>query len=547
MRSSILILLCCSAFYAKTSVLTINQIDSVLDLAESLKGNNTDSCFYFSKLAQEQAQNINYQNGIGRSSHVLGSVYSTYGLFSKAVHQFAKAKMIYQNQNNSIALGNVLINLGEAYYFSDNLALSLNEFQNALTQFEAANHVLGIAKTYSQIGHYYEKQGDYSKALSYQQKALEIYKDVLDKEGLSKVHLNIGSIHEDAEEFERAYVHFYKAFELNEQTNDLSTRVDILNNIGDVFRKTGRFIQGEVYTRKALQLATELNDQRQIQSGLKDLAKTYAKKGIYDSAFFKLDTVLELYKKMFVESNAQQISGIQTLYNLDEQEQELALLKKESELNASRKNLSYITTIALLAMLISIFVFYRFRLRKNKQLHEAEQNLIESKLSVAQEHQQELENELDIKNKALTTYALQTVQDKKVIKDLAQKVEHVKKNMSDSDLQKVLQDSLIEIKSALKQENYWDDFKVFFEQVHPNFLKQLEMLVPKISSAEKRLCTLLKLNMRSKDIATVMRISPDSVRIARYRLRKKLPIEQGEELVSFLNNIEKYAEKEPQS
>lgn len=510
-----------------------------LNQALAYQKTNTDSCFYFANLAYEKAEKEANQNIVAKSAHLLADVYSTYGLYSKAIDHYNAAKAIYKEQSNDKELGQLLNDLGEVYYYAKNLKLSLDEFEAALKLNKQINDSLGMAEAYTQIGHYYEKEQTYLKALTYQQRAKEIYKSYNDSIGLAKVHLNIGSIYEDQADYELAFIHFQQAYDYNRCGDNRKVQVDILNNLGDIFRKTARFYQANLYMNRALNIAIQLGDQRQIQNSLKDLAKNYADQQVYDSAFFILDTVLDLYKTMYLESNTQQIAGIQTLYDLHEKEYEFDLLKKESELSASRKSLLYITLIALLILVLVIFFSYRFRIKKNQELYLSEQRLIQTKLSNAQEHETELEVKIAAQNKALTTYALQTVQDKKVIKDLAASVEHVKNNIKDSDLEKVLQQSLLDLKSALNQDNYWEDFKMFFEQVHPNFLKQLLLLAPNISSAEKRLCTLLKLNMRSKDIATVMRISPDSVRIARYRLRKKLPIEQGDDLVGFLNNLEK--------
>ncbi|MCB0469322.1 MAG: helix-turn-helix transcriptional regulator, partial [Flavobacteriaceae bacterium] len=58
-----------------------------------------------------------------------------------------------------------------------------------------------------------------------------------------------------------------------------------------------------------------------------------------------------------------------------------------------------------------------------------------------------------------------------------------------------------------------------------------------LSPAELRLCMLLRLNLSSKEIASILRITPDSVRIARYRLRKKLTINTKDDLQTFILNL----------
>ena len=79
----------------------------------------------------------------------------------------------------------------------------------------------------------------------------------------------------------------------------------------------------------------------------------------------------------------------------------------------------------------------------------------------------------------------------------------------------------------------------YFGQIHPNFFSTLKQIVnDKLSSSEMRLCMLLRLNLSSKEIADILHITPDSVRIARYRLRKKLPLESKDDLQDYLLNLQ---------
>ena len=74
-----------------------------------------------------------------------------------------------------------------------------------------------------------------------------------------------------------------------------------------------------------------------------------------------------------------------------------------------------------------------------------------------------------------------------------------------------------------------------FDEIHPDFTQKLNQIaLKKLTATELRLCLLLRLGLSSKEIASVLRITPDSVRVARYRLRKKLPLESQDELVNFM-------------
>ncbi len=86
-------------------------------------------------------------------------------------------------------------------------------------------------------------------------------------------------------------------------------------------------------------------------------------------------------------------------------------------------------------------------------------------------------------------------------------------------------------------ENFWNEFESRFESVYESFYYKLNLLFPDLTSGEKKLCALLRLNLTSKDIASITFQNPQSVDMARYRLRKKMNLKQEENLVDFLMKL----------
>lgn len=80
----------------------------------------------------------------------------------------------------------------------------------------------------------------------------------------------------------------------------------------------------------------------------------------------------------------------------------------------------------------------------------------------------------------------------------------------------------------------WDQFNVAFHNVKPNFNKNLLDVFPDLSPAEIKLCTLIHIGMSIKDISSLLNQSPDGIRVSRSRLRKKLNLDTGQNLESFL-------------
>jgi CheY-like chemotaxis protein/DNA-binding CsgD family transcriptional regulator len=83
----------------------------------------------------------------------------------------------------------------------------------------------------------------------------------------------------------------------------------------------------------------------------------------------------------------------------------------------------------------------------------------------------------------------------------------------------------------------WKEFEHHFEQVHETFYENLTEKFPGLTANEKKLCALLRLNLSSKEIASITFQNAQSVDMARYRLRKKLDIEKEVNLNVFLAEI----------
>ena len=97
---------------------------------------------------------------------------------------------------------------------------------------------------------------------------------------------------------------------------------------------------------------------------------------------------------------------------------------------------------------------------------------------------------------------------------------------------------LQQILSKLQQQNTtnnWNEFRYYFEQVHPSFYENLEKRYPDLTIKEKRLCAFLRLGLSSKDISAITFKEVRSVESARNRLRKKLGMTPDGNLTEFLS------------
>ncbi len=95
--------------------------------------------------------------------------------------------------------------------------------------------------------------------------------------------------------------------------------------------------------------------------------------------------------------------------------------------------------------------------------------------------------------------------------------------------------SKINMNKALDKE--WENFTTYFNKVNTGFLDQLTKTSKDLSNNELRMCALLKLRLSNHEIATILNIEAKSVRMAKYRLKKKLDLAEELDLAEYLQSI----------
>jgi PAS domain S-box-containing protein len=147
-------------------------------------------------------------------------------------------------------------------------------------------------------------------------------------------------------------------------------------------------------------------------------------------------------------------------------------------------------------------------------------------------HQEVLES----KKRELVSSALRLIQVNELNNQLISELGRVSAytNKQGSDMIR----NIIHQYSVSSGEGTWKDFEMRFEQVYEVFYKRLMEMFPDLTPGERKLCALLRLNVSSKDIAAITFQNPQSVDMARYRLRKKLNLTGEDNLVDFLTKID---------
>jgi len=111
-----------------------------------------------------------------------------------------------------------------------------------------------------------------------------------------------------------------------------------------------------------------------------------------------------------------------------------------------------------------------------------------------------------------------------------------KLELKQSENKNLINDIISQIDIRIKSD-IWERFETSFNAVHSNFYQNILTKFPNLTKTELKLSALLMLGMNSKDISSILNQTTDSIKVARYRLRKKLNLIAKENLQGFLSSF----------
>ncbi|WAC13111.1 tetratricopeptide repeat protein [Dyadobacter pollutisoli] len=485
-------------------------------LGESLKSGNLDQA----GLYYQQIGDLLFQQGA--LTHALSYYYKANGCFVKNI----------KHTN----LGDNLNRIGKVYFKNKRNEVAAKHFRQALNLFRSQDNQKGIAESLSNLGQVFAQMGDHDSSHIYQELALSEFKSLDDKDQIAYTYSNIASIYEDQGKFELGLKYFLRVYQIYSKEPPDIRLAGVLNNIGDTYRKLGHYQDALIFSKKAELLAAKLHDNRQLSSAHRDLAKTFEQLGKFDSAYYYSEKSRLAYSKSYNLDTEKQLNLIQTLFDVQRKDNEI--LKLENKNRVSQIVTWSLGIIGVLATFLGISLLSRQRLKikNSKVLYEARQKSMELELHNKQLQEEALKAELELRSKELTSITLHMIKKNEVLEELKNKLACIvkdEKRDQRKELKKLLE--LIDLNS--NQDKNWEDFRVVFEYVHKEFFEKLIRHSSLLTTTDLRFLALLKMNLHSADIATMLAVSQTSLRMTRYRLRKKLQLPEEASLQNFIHNL----------
>lgn len=203
----------------------------------------------------------------------------------------------------------------------------------------------------------------------------------------------------------------------------------------------------------------------------------------------------------------------------------------------------YLSTKMLLVYLVG-FLFFLLMMHtvyrsyyKNQQKKLVKENEKEMRLTQLRNEKElikvrneKLREDFKSKSKELASSIMSIVKKNELLADIKDQLQKINNK---EEVKPVIKS----IDKNLKDNADWEFFQEAFNNADSEFLKRLKALHPKLTPNDLKLCAYLRLNLSSKEIAPLFNISPRSVEIKRYRLRKKMNLPHKQNLPDYILNL----------
>jgi tetratricopeptide (TPR) repeat protein len=456
-------------------------------------------------------------------------------------------------------------------------------YNKAIEKFKLLKEDKMVANLLGNIGNVFENLKQYKNALKYHIQAVEIYNTINDSTGLAGSFNDIGNIYYSQDNDSLALVYFKKAYCINELINNDIWLAYNLQNIAHVKLRQKKYREAEKYALESIALKEKAKDTKSLMTSYAVLGAIFLRQQNYDSSLLYLNKSITISEKSgirnhlisvyrdlsevyYLKKNYKQaykynllyssekdsvfnnekiriVNDIQEKYQSIESKNKILELHHDRDIQKSRETiliLSIISLIIVLSLLIIGFIYKRRRdkyiLHQQNLFHKKQQELSDAKLERSKLKEEELQRSNIFKSKQLSTHALHMMQKNSMLQKIQSEIKLMVNKVPDND-KLIFKNILFSISQSLRSQKDWDMFKLYFEGVNRNFYNNLNKINPDLTINDHRICALVKLNMTSKEMASVLNIAPNSIKSSRYRLKKKLRLDADADLEEFIRAL----------
>ena len=440
------------------------------------------------------------------------------GNYPAALEHFTKSYKLAKKNKDTELIGTLLNNMGLVHWSMGNNSEAMECYKESakIAQQLGDKPLLGLTHTNQALILKQEKK--FAEAFEHNNQAIALFKQINDSRNLAIAYNNQGQLYRASGQLELALDNYFLSLgHCNPQEYPEGEAI-AFQNLASTYREKGQVAKAFKPAHMALKLSNRLGNKIRISEACSELSNLHEKSNRPDSAlyYFKKHYVAEM--EIAGNSQDEQLAKNQAKLGMEVKNLRIENLQKEKEI-AKSQLLVIIAGVVVLLVLIGFFVYRYFSIMRFKK-RQLEMQLINTQQII------------EIKEQELKTYIIDLSKKNAVISSLQEDTPDVTEpvNPTEEEIAMLLEQKIL-------TDDDWETFKARFKAIYPGFFARIKESGIQLTEAESRLLVLMRLELNSKDMANILGISPQSVRVCKMRLKKKLPTDKYESVEDFLAEL----------
>lgn len=360
-----------------------------------------DSSLFYLRKALSLAKTGTDKKLLAVVNFQFGVAYAYIGYYSISVDYLIEARKIFTEMGDKQGLAEVLMSICTTLISHKNYPQALAIGLESLALQKQFNNPRVTAVALNNIGWVYECLKDYANAQKYYQESVDLCKKIGDEatmeyalDGLTQIYIFKG-------DYQTAFSYAYKCLEINQKTKDKYAAIWQLPKLAFLYEKLGYHEKAIETALKAELLGKELNNWENLEAIYKELIKFYQSEQNYPKVIEYYRLYATAKDSVFNIESARAVANLQYDYQLQQQKEQLKLLKTENELKKAetQKQQGFLITSFIFTLFLSGFIIFLLR---NNQKEKKINALLNKQSQEITEQAENLQRLNEDKNKLLS-------------------------------------------------------------------------------------------------------------------------------------------------
>lgn len=357
-----------------------NKVNSLLAVAWLVRVENPSEALEYSNQAYELSATLDYPKGKATAQSTIGVVEYRRGNLPEALTAHLQALQMREQIGDQNGVGKSYINIGNIYTDMGNRTEAMDYYLRAQSIFEITGDDERVAMVCLNIGGLYLAEGENDKAKMYCNRTASIARDIGDPLLEAQALNNAGVCYQNLAMRDSAMKCYTASYDLAESVGEYTMMIDAGVNVGNLFRIKGESASAMQWHRDMIDMSEKIGYIDALSDLYNQLSQDYVAIGDYKNAYFNQVKFKEFSDSIYNENNAQKLFELQTKYEYEQKEMQIAELENELEKQESGRQRSILWIVAgivgffVLVGLIIFAVITASNRRRDRLIIEAQQN-----------------------------------------------------------------------------------------------------------------------------------------------------------------------------